>query len=754
MSDNSNKILKMIGGYIAFAFAMLEGIDWMFTKYEIDSFYFNIILIVLFVSFVSSIFVAIRKNIKSNKLKQNDNVNNSKTKLGFAALLSVILVLVFAYFFNKINDSENLINQKIPEIIKLYDDGQVNLAYLEAKKLLKSYPKNEIIKNYFDKSSRYVYLKTNLDGVDINVLNRGDSIYEYLGKTPLDSFLVANTWQSHKLKLEYKGNEFIVEGKDYHNYFFPENDITIPDGYKTFLGTNVVRMWFQGVEFRDTKLEPFIISKNEVSNKDFQQFVEEGGYENPKYWDFPFMVGDKILDFNSTVKLFTGKYGKAGPKDWSYGKYPSGLENHPVTGISWFEARAYAKFKNLSLPNVYQWLYSSGESGFRGVVNYEVRNNSNYNSTQTTVVDDKKGSFNDLNNIGGNVKEWVTNPNGENSEKFSILGGSFKEFPYTFNNYYSLSPIDRSIGNGIRLAKTLNNNSISALDDKIIPEYNRDFSEIPDVSDEVFEIFKSQFDYKKSNVNAKTTNIENFQEGYTAQKFEMETTYQSNEKLFGYIVYSNKFSDKYNPVIIFPTAGGIIGNDDSDIPNSLLNSSRHLIEEGYAIIHPIYHNTFSREKKYDSFWPDESEIYKNMIVKIGQDFKRSIDYIESRNDFNSKNLSYYGYSWGSTTSNYLLAIDDRVKSAFILVGGLMMQKSKKEIEAHYYLRRIKTPVFHIIGKQDGIFGYKESYLPWKNLIGTPEKDLKLLEYDEFGHGIPIDTIIKYQSNWAKKYFTE
>ena len=119
----------------------------------------------------------------------------------------------------------------------------------------------------------------------------------------MDSFLVANTWQSHKLKLEYKGNAYIIEGKDYHNYFFPENDIAIPDGYKTFLGTNVVRMWFQGVEFRDTKLEPFIISKNEVSNKDFQQFVEEGGYENPKYWDFPFMVGDKILDFKESLTV-------------------------------------------------------------------------------------------------------------------------------------------------------------------------------------------------------------------------------------------------------------------------------------------------------------------------------------------------------------------------------------------------------------------------------------------------------------------
>ena len=41
------------------------------------------------------------------------------------------------------------------------------------------------------------------------------------------------------------------------------------------------------------------------------------------------------------------------------------LGNHPVTGISWFEARAFANYSNMSLPNVYQWLYASGVSSFR-----------------------------------------------------------------------------------------------------------------------------------------------------------------------------------------------------------------------------------------------------------------------------------------------------------------------------------------------------------------------------------------------------
>ena len=748
MFDNSNKYSQLVGGFVAGTFGVLQGIDWLFNRFEIDSIYFNIILILLLIAFIISIIIFFRNRSKTKKIDKNIN-KKSKVRLIIGITLTAILILIFVYFFRKINNNKNLVNEIIPELITLYDNGKISEVFLKTKSLLNDYPENETIKNYYNKSSKYFSLKTNYDGIDVSIKYEGDSIFNYLGKTPLDSFSASNSWNTHILKFKYNNSTYI-ESWDWlkkHNYFFPSKSIEIPKNHKFFLGTNMSLMWFLGVEFKDTQMLPFSISKNEVSNSEYQKFIDDGGYDNPKYWDFPFKIGDKIYDFNSTIKQFTDRYGKSGPANWSYGKYPSGLDNHPVTGISWFEARAFANYSKLSLPNLYQWLYSSGVSSF--VVNTDVVNNSNFNSTQTREISNENGSFNYLNNIAGNVKEWVSNSNGLNNEKFSLLGGSYLEYSYTFNNYYSISPLDRSIGNGMRLAKTLSN-ELSHLDEKIIPEYKRDVTKITDISDEVFGVYRSQFEYKDIPLNSKTINIENFDDGYNAQKFEIKTTYQSDENLFGYIVYSNKIKDKYDPIIVYPSAGAIVSDNDYLMPKELLSGYKYLIDEGYAIIHPIYHNTYSRNKTYNTFTPDESENYKNTIIKIGQDYKRSLDYIESRNDFNFENLSYYGYSWGSTTSNYLLAIDNRIKSAFICAGGLMAQKSKKEIEAHYYIRRIKTPIFHIVGKLDGIFG-PETYKPWKKLIGTPKKDLRTIEYDEYGHGIPKDTIIKYHSNWIKKY---
>ena len=739
-----NKYFQIIGGFIAIVFGVLQGIDWLFNKYQIDSYYFNLILLLILISFLTSIIYYLIK-----KVNQKSDTRY-KSKILFGIVSSLLLLIIFYYFYNRINSNQNLINETIPQIIKLYDKGEINKVFLILKDLNQKYPSNEILKNYFDKSSKYVYLKTDKLDIDVSVKYNGDSLYYYLGKTPIDSFLVPNLWNSHNLKLEYNGLLYFKESSDNHDYIFPDNDLNIPDNHKVFLGRSFNRMWFQGLEFNNINISPFSISKYEVSNEQYQKFVDDGGYDNPKYWDFPMNIGGIIHDFNSTTKKFVGKYGKSGPANWSYGKYPNGLENHPVTGINWFEARAYANYMGLDIPNVFQWLYASG-AGVSGIYDAKVLNNSNFNSNQMRDVFDQRGSNEEINNIAGNVKEWLTNPFGENNIEYSILGGSFLEPSYYYKNYSSLPPFDRSIGNGLRLINNLKKNRDESIDNKIIPDYYRDITKEPDVSDDVFELFKSQFDYKDYPLDTKIEISDSFQEGYTLETFSMDAPYKSKEKLHGYIIYSNQYKDKYDPVIIFPSASAIVRKTDESLTDNLLKNFKYLIDEGYAIIHPIYFNTYSRERIFNSWVPDESEEYKEMIIKMGMDYKRSLDYIETRNDFNFKNLSYYGYSLGSRYANYLLAIDLRVKSAFICSGGLRMQKPKKEIDEHYYLRRVKTPIFHIVGKLDGTLGYEDIFIPWKKLVGTNKENLITLELEGTGHGIPRDTIIKYHQSWIEKY---
>ena len=166
--NSSNKYVQLVGGFVAVIFGVLQGIDWLFKRFEIDSFYFNIILVILLVAFLISISIYFlrRKKAKSENKKLE---KKSKIKLILGIILTGIVLLIFVYFFRKINNNQALVNEIIPELIETYDEGKIAESFKKAKELLEDYPNNDIIKNYFEKSIKYVPLKIDKDGVEISV---------------------------------------------------------------------------------------------------------------------------------------------------------------------------------------------------------------------------------------------------------------------------------------------------------------------------------------------------------------------------------------------------------------------------------------------------------------------------------------------------------------------------------------------------------------------------------------------------------
>ena len=180
--ESSNKYIQIVGGFVAVIFGVLQGIDWLFKRFEIDSLYFNIILLILLIAFLISISIYLvkRKKAKSENKKLE---KKSKVKLISGIVLTGLVILIFVYFFRKINNNQTLVSEVIPELIEIYDEGKITKSFLKSKSLLEKYPNNEIIKTYFDKSSKYAYLKTDIDGVEVSILYPGDTSYVSLGKT-------------------------------------------------------------------------------------------------------------------------------------------------------------------------------------------------------------------------------------------------------------------------------------------------------------------------------------------------------------------------------------------------------------------------------------------------------------------------------------------------------------------------------------------------------------------------------------------
>ena len=60
---------------------------------------------------------------------------------------------------------------------------------------------------------------------------------------------------------------------------------------------------------------------------------------------------------------FRDKTGRPGPSTWELGSYLDGQADVPVSGVSWYEAAAYAAFAGKSLPTAFQWRAAASSIG-------------------------------------------------------------------------------------------------------------------------------------------------------------------------------------------------------------------------------------------------------------------------------------------------------------------------------------------------------------------------------------------------------
>jgi hypothetical protein len=99
-----------------------------------------------------------------------------------------------------------------------------------------------------------------------------------------------------------------------------------------------------GAQTPQGEIQDFFIDRYEVTNARFQKFIVDGGYRNKEYWQHDFVEDGHVISWKEGISRFVDDTGRPGPSSWLGGTYPDGMANHPVSGVSWYEAAAYAEY--------------------------------------------------------------------------------------------------------------------------------------------------------------------------------------------------------------------------------------------------------------------------------------------------------------------------------------------------------------------------------------------------------------------------
>ena len=185
-------------------------------------------------------------------------------------------------------------------------------------------------------------------------------------------------------------------------------------------------------------LPAFWMDRFEVTNRQFKEFLDAGGYRKPEYWKQPFIKEGQVVPWEQATAEFRDLTGRPGPANWQLGAYPEATGDMPVGGVSWYEAMVYAEFAGKSLPTVYEWHRAAGVGS---TVNSDVLQLSNFGGKALGPVGVHRGmnpfgSF----DMAGNVKEWTANAVGDARY---ILGGAWNEPAYAFSDPDARSPFAR-----------------------------------------------------------------------------------------------------------------------------------------------------------------------------------------------------------------------------------------------------------------------------------------------------------------------
>ncbi len=649
--------------------------------------------------------------------------------------------------------------EAIPEVARLVDAGDYQAAFALAGEARKSVANDPLLDRVTPLFAATFSVTTMPAGADVYVraYDDADGEWQLLGHSPLASVQVprdALRWRFEKagyalaerattaLDDTYGGAHIDVPLQEVGAA--TEDMVLVPGGR---IGRVVSA---RQVTIRALDLAPYFIDRFEVTNADFKEFVDAGGYVDARHWEgLTFVRNGVELPFEQAMAQFVDSTGRPGPASWELGDYPEGQGSNPVTGVSRYEAAAYARYRGKQLPTVYHWA-KAGRTDWDGassLLGLSVPL-SNFGTTGPVAVGSRQaigpyGAY----DLHGNVREWVENGGGALGGW--VLGGGFEDAAYNFSIAFPTDPFTRSASAGFRLMRTSGDEPVAK--DALAPVALRPVRDtsVEPVSDEVYELIRAQYHYVAGELDASEPETVESTDDWIKQRVVINTV--NGERMAVYLFIPHDAPPKAQALILFPG----VDHFQTRLPEKRIQPGQaaapldYLVRSRRVVVAPSFQGSYARfEKPFDS--GDAFRLRREWVDRRW-DLGATLDYLATREDIDASKIGYVGGSMGAAHALPLLALEPRLKTAVLMSGGLPFDGAPPEVEPVNFVPRITLPVLIVSGKYDPYFSVDGAQRPLYNLLGTRAEDKRYYALEAGHASLPRAEVVRLVLDWLDRY---
>jgi predicted esterase len=626
--------------------------------------------------------------------------------------------------------------EALPEIRALSERGEFDAAVALAEEAERYIPTDPELLALWGSISMDSEITTVPSGAEVSYRPyAGEAEWRRLGTTPLVDLRLPRG--VHRWRIEKAGYETIewVE-------WAPRFQVALPAAGSTPKDMVPVP--------GNDRVGPFFIDRFEVTNRAFQDFVGGGGYADRRHWRHPFVERGRTLVFEEAMGRFRDTTGQPGPAGWRLSSHPQGEADHPVHGLSWYEAAAYCEWQNKSLPTLEHWMRAALVD-LAAFVSHAVVPASNFTREGPAPVGRYKGiGPYGTYDMAGNVKEWGWNESG--TGRRISLGGGWSEPTYMFKNVDEAAPMDRRAELGFRCMRVdgeIPEAVTGPLPKRFDPRHQKT------MSDEAFAIKSRSDEYAPLPLDAEVDRREDHPD-WTRERVTFAALY-NDERVIAHLFLPKTAAPPFQAVVYWPGDGAMSLRSFEQLDEFTNLGPADFVRGGRAVVYPIYKGTYERGR--DGQDPSTLGSFQ------GQDFLRTLEYLETRSDIDARRLAYLGVSWGASLGAYVVSGQRRhgdperypfkerhpFKAMVLISGGLHALPLPPENLQASFAPRVRIPVLMINGRYDAIFDLETQAKPLFALFGAPPKDKRLVVADGGHWGFPLSLILRETTDWLDRY---